>query len=53
MSDIKNVRLKNDIRANMDEREQELVLGILSEIETKGTIDGEVAKRIGSKAFEG
>lgn len=52
MSDIKNERLKKDIREKMTPAEQKLVLGLLAEIESKGSIDTEKAKKIGAKAFE-
>jgi hypothetical protein len=52
MSDIKNERLKKDIKEKMTPAEQKLVLGLLAEIEAKGSIDTEKAKKIGAKAFE-
>ena len=52
MSDIKNKRLKKDIANKMSIAEQKLVLGLLAEIEVKGSVDTEKAKKIGSKAFE-
>ena len=52
MSEIKNERLKKDIKEKMTSAEQKLILGLLAEIELKGTIEAEKAKKIGAKAFE-
>ena len=52
MNDIKNERLKKDIKNKMTPAEQKLVLSILAEIESKGSIDSEKAKQLGAKAFE-
>ena len=52
MSELKNQRLKEDIKEKMTPAEQKLVLGILMEIEKNGFIDSEKAKQIGAKAFE-
>ncbi len=53
MNDLKNKRLKDDIKNKLNEAEQQLVLEILLEIEKNGTINPEKAKQIGAKAFEG
>lgn len=52
MGELKNQRLKEDIKERMTLAEQKLVLGILEEIEKNGSIDSEKAKQIGAKAFE-
>ena len=55
MSDtnIKNQRLKKDISQLLSEQEQHLVLKILSEIESEGSIDINKANKIAAEAFEG
>lgn len=55
MSDtnIKNQRLKKDISQLLSEKEQHLVLKILSEIESEGNIDINKANKIAAEAFEG
>lgn len=52
MSDLKNQRLKDDIKLKMSLPEQKMVLEILTEIEMKGSINSEKAKQIGAKAFQ-
>ena len=54
MSDtnIKNQRLKKDISNLLSKKEQQLVLKILAEIESQGSIDINKANKIAAEAYE-